>query len=494
MPKIYESELIKQTLDEVAPNYPQLCEYESEWIYFANHYYHAGQPVNLEYQSLKDVKSGTIQNTIPFNFAKAMLKGETLINIQPHSDFFVDSQTVAWLNIPTTINPVAGVRYFIKFYNKPTNLTACYLGDVKMSIGNANYVIIYAESSQNILHVYGNGFTNDLFVNCKVLICEYQGGMENWKIPYFEGMQSVKMPVLKTTGKNLFDGKLELGGLDTATGKPNDGQTDRCRSTNYVKVKPNTSYIFSLNYGSVIGVREFDEEYGYSKIWCSLSGDMRTFITSKNTHFIKFIVINTHSDNRVQLEEGSVATEYEPYKSNILTVNEDVELRGIDDVKDELNLLTGELVQKTEKFIFDGSEAWGIVSSLEKNNTIFAQCFKYTKDNTKAISNVLNYDAGLDMHDEKGFRFNIAFQIRLNKNEISNITNDGVKEWVSKNNIIVVKVKEQTVKTVELSGKIKPYDGGMSFQTSSETNPPNLEIKCPVVSTGTQTLYEINND
>ena len=35
------------------------------------------------------------------------------------------------------------------------------------------------------------------------MIIEYQEGMENWDIPYFEGMQSVKMPVLTTTGKNL---------------------------------------------------------------------------------------------------------------------------------------------------------------------------------------------------------------------------------------------------------------------------------------------------
>ena len=40
-----------------------------------------------------------------------------------------------------------------------------------------------------------------------LMIIEYQEGMENWDIPYFEGMQSVKMPVLRTTGKNLVDYK-----------------------------------------------------------------------------------------------------------------------------------------------------------------------------------------------------------------------------------------------------------------------------------------------
>ena len=38
-----------------------------------------------------------------------------------------------------------------------------------------------------------------------IMIIEYQEGMENWDIPYFTGMQSVKLPVLTTCGKNLFD-------------------------------------------------------------------------------------------------------------------------------------------------------------------------------------------------------------------------------------------------------------------------------------------------
>ena len=45
-------------------------------------------------------------------------------------------------------------------------------------------------------------------------------------------------------------------------------------------------------------------------------------------------------------------------KTNILTVNEDVELRGVGDVKDELNLITGELTQRIGEVVFDGSENW----------------------------------------------------------------------------------------------------------------------------------------
>ena len=38
--------------------------------------------------------------------------------------------------------------------------------------------------------------------------------------------------------------------------------------------------------------------------------------------------------------------DYEPYKTNTLTVNEDVTLRAIGDVRDELDCLTGQLTQR----------------------------------------------------------------------------------------------------------------------------------------------------
>ena len=66
----------------------------------------------------------------------------------------------------------------------------------------------------------------------------------------------------------------------------------------------------------------------------------------------------------VQLEIGTEATPYEPHKSNILTTPEDLELRGIGDVKDELDLLTGEVVENTIKLTFSGIENWETSANL----------------------------------------------------------------------------------------------------------------------------------
>ena len=188
----------------------------------------------------------------------------------------------------------------------------------------------------------------------KPMLIEYQEGMENWDISYFEGMQSVKMPVLTTTGKNLFDGELEKGGLTIDTGLPNNDQLDRYRSKNYTEVQSSTKYIAYNNYSSVLGIREYDEDYKFIS-WSSL-GLPNVFTTSNNTKYLKFLIINTNDDNVLQLEQGEVSTSFEPFKSNILTVNEPIELRGIGDVQDKLDCLTGEVVERIGEIVLDGTQ------------------------------------------------------------------------------------------------------------------------------------------
>ena len=84
----------------------------------------------------------------------------------------------------------------------------------------------------------------------------------------------------------------------------------------------------------------------------------------------------------IQLEKSSTSTQYEPYKTNILTVNEPVELRGIGKVKDELNLLTGELTQRIGEVVFDGSEDENWHIDMSSNNvTRLNMTFKVGLDN-----------------------------------------------------------------------------------------------------------------
>ena len=172
---------------------------------------------------------------------------------------------------------------------------------------------------------------------------------------------SVKMPVLKATGKNLFDMKQigeELNNFNpiiigndslTITSSPLS-HLYNCRTINF---KSNTQYTLSANIesdssliGTVLGLRYTDGSFTYiSKPNQTLTSDANKTIECIEFSFGAPGIEETWSN--IQLEEGSVATSYEPFKSNILTVNKDVELGSVGKVKDELNLLTGQLTHRT---------------------------------------------------------------------------------------------------------------------------------------------------
>ena len=210
------------------------------------------------------------------------------------------------------------------------------------------------------------------------MIIEYQEGMENWDIPYFEGIQSVKMPVLTTTGKNLFNDDLlvnkdiiiNIDGVDVykpiITSSYEFGVTSDSgfRLKNNI-FKDNTQYTLSFkfieNSSSALHkqiIYRYTDGDTYQS-WSEREGVVcYTTKANKTLETISVISRNTDGTNfgiyDVQLEEGSVLTDYEPYKSNILTVNEEVELRGVGDVRDELDLLTMEVTQRIGEVILNG--------------------------------------------------------------------------------------------------------------------------------------------
>ena len=55
---------------------------------------------------------------------------------------------------------------------------------------------------------------------------------------------SVKMPVLTTVGKNLFDGELEKGNISSSNGLDTNSNS-HMRSKNYINVEPNKAKFFS---------------------------------------------------------------------------------------------------------------------------------------------------------------------------------------------------------------------------------------------------------
>ncbi|MBP3907505.1 MAG: hypothetical protein J6D33_01075, partial [Turicibacter sp.] len=199
----------------------------------------------------------------------------------------------------------------------------------------------------------------------KIMIIEYQEGMENWDIPYFTGMTSCKMPILSTVGKNLFDGIIEKGNINISNGEIIDGNTSY-RSVNYTKIKMNTIYFIQTNQNTPIGIRLYDVNKNFIS---SNSLGANSYFNSGNAHFVKFVFVTTLNLENIQLEEGSTATSYESYKASSLSLPEEVVLRSLPNgVCDTFNTRTGVYTQRVGAMVLNGSDP--ITSRMQQTENV----------------------------------------------------------------------------------------------------------------------------
>lgn len=326
----------------------------------------------------------------------------------------------------------------------------------------------------------------------KIMIVE--GDYTNADIPYFTDMQSVKMPVLTTTGKNLFNKiNIERGAyLAEADGKEITVFSENAfYQHDYIRIKSNTNYILSST-TEPVRIHFYDKDKNYVKRLTNVNIGSMTSFTTENFTYIRLSCGINDLDN-IQLEEATSATPYEPYKTNILSTSDDVTLRGVGGVKDTLDCLTGEVVERIGEIVLDGSNNITykyFVNDLE--NTIrFAiadstiKNAKNETDSNNAKSDKLLYTRDSYSNDIEGFfvsNNNNTIYIRLNKSKLITNDIDGVKAYLKTNPIkIQYQLATESIKTVDLipSGthpSTTPYcwkDG--HIQLSSSGLLPSLE-------------------
>lgn len=304
-------------------------------------------------------------------------------------------------------------------------------------------------------------------------IIEYQEGMENWDIPYFEGMQSVKMPVL-TTYTNLFPGFITKGYIGS-DGKHYGIDGDLNYLSDFIEIT-NNKLSFRAFSSRGVALNVFGEFAFYD--------ENKTFIGYKygpadevveapiNTKYIRVWAVDRSNptDNVKGMliysdEKPSNIATYEPYKTNILTVNEDVELRGIGDVKDELNLLTGEVTESVSEVVLDGTNTPNIMF-LEPNRaegyTVFPMQISDVFPNmtvnyniyTQLISNNFNYLVGgyLNRLAGKWMCINaMYFVLSISNDELESLDIQGLNKWLSLNKTTIYYPSEKSIKTVDLT-------------------------------------------
>ena len=251
----YESELKEKYLQQVEGAYPKLQDYRSEWL---NYNLNAHLPADFPVESVSNVTNATFENVVPYEYKSAILSGQTLVNTITNVEgqyswvtvdnvtftHVKDSADFSFINYNCSLKP--NTKYFIRFeYDYVSNENLRLQFGFRTNLGGWDSYGITSTKGINKATLTTNGTSNNLSVIImsgqtlesasfgKLMIIEYQEGMENWVIPYFEGMQSVKMPVLTTSNEDgtktiilTVNEDVDLGGvggvkdeLDLTTGE-----------------------------------------------------------------------------------------------------------------------------------------------------------------------------------------------------------------------------------------------------------------------------------
>lgn len=473
----------------------------------------------------------TANNSIEGHARSAILKGNTLVNHYKIRGQEVDDEKI-WANNTVSSLYSEGI-YFIK-NNTPHRITIgvyqiepSIYADILYLEGDS-YLKVELEDNRffyQFLCKFSDGWTSEDDLSRAVTILQYQEGMENWDIPYFEGMQSVKIPVLTTTGKNLFDINNPTWTNSKAVGSIVDNKIEFVGSISkwnepyryQIKLPSNKTYTFSYqtfgnlptnSYPNDSCLQIMSGETVTRTIWGGASNT--TFTLSNVEDGICFNVrINDQWSEgytyladggieNIQLEETTSATSYESYKSNILSTSEDVVLRSVENAQDTINLNTGEYVQRIGEVILNGSEPWEVLDNNTENTIGFTlhnvlllrkTGDKYVKVNCDKLpsykENLWNNDkigcvaennVNQDLNDTQ-------LQVRVLKSALSTQDTNGFKSWLQTNPLIIQYILETpTIKTVDLSDNVVySYDGTTHYSCSSEEGSlvPTLSVKVP---------------
>lgn len=380
----------------------------------------------------------TATNSIEGHTKSAILKGQTLVNSRGNTvssggwsttdsiEYIVEGAN-SFLNFECTLLPNTKYLTFfefegrgasIQFGTRPAN-GVWDSAHVVTTDGICKTVVTTGSDSKWLSFIVPNSSSVTDYVKIsRIMIIPYQEGMENWDIPYFEGMQSVRMPVLTTCGKNLFDMNRPYDAIT-------DSQATVVQDTNQITVSSaNSGTYVSANFildkdffagktvtgsclyesdikdiGTVqINYQDDNGDHHYQWIKTpktftfpnNFIGDVMLCVSANNTGTPQS---NTVTVKNIQLELGSSVTPYyEPHKSNILTVNEDVELGSVGEVKDELDLLTGKITQRTDIRPYQESDESDSEVLTDMTNTRYKLAQEVVKTVVLNDNTVYSYD------------------------------------------------------------------------------------------------------
>ena len=290
----------------------------------------------------------------------------------------------------------------------------------------------------------------------------------------------------KVTGKNKFDGEFELGSFNFSNGNDIAGSNVR-KSKNFMKV--NGGETLALSSSNVNADIQYIFEYDKNKEFIKYTVVHGKVTLSDKTKFIKFrsqsggingYTFPTENPN-IQIEEGTVATEYEPYKESIQTVYLNSPLLEGDTIEE----IDGEVyhVHRYGKVVFDGSEDEKLEYSKSFDRGVFLDLVSsnYFFSNHKITDNTWNA---------------IQRYCLKNANSYGIYSLNDFKQWLSENpTTIVYELENPTYELIPSSSIVcKSYPNGhLDFDTNVHIdNTVNfVKANLPITYANTSTNYKL---
>ena len=535
----YISEIIKEFIVRGKECYPNLFTYQSDWLAHIDEFgltpeytvSYTGQHIYAPNTKEKPVKRAILEGCTLVNLVTTdtsngytltndgtSLKGKDLDLIDGFDDKYYT--IILELSDVNIVNPNASWVVYIttrSLDDKGADNTT-----IKSYIKNGKVSLLYRpirkrktiKSFSITLHT-DSGIGSSITISNVVVL---DGDYTNVDIPYFIGMQSVKMPVLTTIGKNVVNPIEDLFVYRSGFTKPqvlfeNGGfnfisefNGSICGFRLPVKLLKDEMYYVKCDYENMTTIRLYGSNVLSDEIdttWETIVIDQNGGRFSFNKQFDYYYVAFYPNQNsrmkikNLQIEQGSTATPYEPYKTNILTVNDDVELRGIGNVQDTLDCLTGELTQRIGEFVLDGSEEWSINNS---NNEGFFSCSTTTYvgvPNGKVISDKL---PSVTSTKTEGVMLGVTtgkLLVSFNRDKTGVTSLAKFKEKLAQLQLKVCYEIENVDKTVGLTihdkdqqkvEQLTSFDGGTHFTTSSQEGSILPSLTVDVVTNLEETL------
>ena len=380
-------------------------------------------------------------------------------------------------NTTYTIQKMIGKRFGVAYtYETPAQGVMAYNRVINNNVAR---ITITTDSSAKYLVVYlRNGNISGEITLQQALdsLQIEQGTVATDYVPYEHTEISATV-----TGKNLY----KYGDISVTVS--NSYYKDMLLLNNFEK---NTTYVLSFDISS--NVEPFGVSVGYGETYYQRDVPNATFFNNKNGHLSFTFTVNdttcsnlwirvpryktpttyTATVSNIMLEKGSVATDYEEYKSNSLTIDlQGNELCSLPNgTKDEVNITNGEalLIKRVGKVVLDGSESgWTDRPNYNSADRFVIGGF-FPTNNKNILSNYFTkVNSLLDIYP---YILNNDTQLIINFSEKGTTTLAQFKTWLSTHNVEVLYELAEP-KTVNLGTVEMPhtYEGVSNITNSADT-------------------------